>query len=108
MSGHVMDEDEVYDFLNNEDHDWVLRVTGSHVSAWLKGSDIPVTEPVIAQLRKLLQEVTLRGSVSESDILDAMDAKLHDLTCKDLEQYIEGLNSASDKSSERQQTTGVE
>ncbi|SIH23346.1 Uncharacterised protein [Mycobacteroides abscessus subsp. abscessus] len=91
MSGHVMDEDEVYDFLNNEDRDWVLRVAGSHVAGWLKSSDIPVTEPVVAHLRTLLQEVTLRGSVSESDIIDALDAKLQDLTGKDLEQYIEAL-----------------
>lgn len=46
---------------------------------------------MVAHLRTLLQEVTLRGSVSESDIIDALDAKLHDLTGKDLEQYIEAL-----------------
>lgn len=91
MSGHVMDEDEVYDFLNNEDGEWVLRLTGAHVTRWLKGDDIPVTEPVVAHLRTLLKEVTLRGSVSESDIIDAMADKLSDLTGQDLEQYIEAL-----------------
>ncbi len=94
MSGHVMDEDEVYDFLNNEDHDWVLRVTGTHVAAWLKDCEIPVTEPLVAHLRTLLKEVTLRGSVSQCDIVDAMHDKLQDLTGKDLEQYIEAISDS--------------
>ncbi|OHU47336.1 hypothetical protein BKG82_27170 [Mycobacteroides chelonae] len=91
MSGHVMDEDEVHDFLNNEEHAWVLRLTNTHVSGWLTDEDIAVTAPLVSHLRGLLTEVTLRGSVSGSDIIDAMADKLHQLVGKDLDEYVDAL-----------------
>lgn len=91
MSGHVMDEDEVYDFLNNEEHDWVLRLTSAHISSWLTDEGIAVTAPLVSHLRKLLTEVTLRGSASGSDIIDAMADKLDQLVGKDLEDYVDAL-----------------